>query len=132
MPSASPEAKPRAKCGRGRGTGQAALGPDIVNVQGQPVDPGASQIVDAEMNPTHSVAQAATAKMAQGVVNDAIQAKRFITGLAEFHGVQTLDSVRCNGLPAYTPGAARDILRDGTPENPVPDAMQCTLNFWWE
>ena len=83
------------------------------------------------MNPTHSVAQAATAKMAQGVVNDAIQAKRFITGLAEFHGVQTLDSVRCNGLPAYTPGAARDILRDGTADAPVPDGMQCTLNFWW-
>ena len=118
------------KTGRGRGQGQAAVGLDIVNVHGQP-EPGPMQTVDADVNPTHSVAQAATAKMAQEVVNEAIQAKRFIMSKEEFQGVHLVHSAPCNGLPAYTVATARAVLRDGTAEAPVPEYLHCTLNLWW-
>ena len=122
QPDASPEPRPKAKAKTGRpcGKGQAAFGPDIVNVQGQLVD--TLPCVDVEVNPTHSVAQSTTAKMAQEVVNEAIQAKRFIIGQDMFQGVQSLQPVRCDGLPGYTPADASAILRDGTPDAPVPDA----------
>ena len=88
---------PAAKRGRGRGHGHAAVGLDVVNVNGQP-EPGPTAIVDADVNPNHSVAEAATSKRAQEVVNEAIQAKRFIMSKEEFQGVGLLQSAPCNCL----------------------------------
>ena len=131
--AASPDAKRTAKViERGRGRGQAAVGHDIVNVHGQS-EPSSAAIVDEDghVNPTHSVTQSATAKMAQEVVTEAIQAKRFVMSKQELHGTDLLQPGPCSGLPAYTVGDAGAVLRDGTPEAPVPAFLHCTLNVWW-